>query len=141
MNWTMNTYTNLYHSVGFSNKCLPLIGRLRLHLSESTNLKPYLRNESQKTQITHLDSTRLETQSNMDSEYYLPPDVGKEYQLGHVVEPPRSPGNYLAPTNADYLAPSDTEYMAPSEASYQEYQESHIDDRPAMRIRPGKELF
>ena len=77
----------------------------------------------------------------MDSEYYLPPDAGNDHQLGHVVEPPRSPGNYLAPTNAEYLAPSDTEYMAPSEASYHGYQESHIDDRPAMRIRPGKELF
>ena len=108
---------------------------------ESIYLQTYFRNESQKTQITHLDSTRVETQSNLDSEYYLPPDAANENQLGHVVQPPRSPGNYLAPTHADYLAPSDTEYMAPSEASYQGYQESQIDDRPAMRIRPGKKLY
>ena len=88
-----------------------------------------------------MDSTRVETQSNMDSEYYLPPDAANANQLGHVVEPPRSPGNYLAPTHADYLAPSDTEYMAPSETSYQGYQESQIDDRPAMRIRPGTKLY
>ena len=108
---------------------------------ESIYLQTYFRNESQKTQITHLDSTRVETQSNLDSEYYLPPDAANENQLGHVVQPPRSPGNYLVPTHADYLAPSDTEYMAPSEASYQGYQESQIDDRPAMRIRPGKKLY
>ena len=104
-------------------------------------MKTYTRNESQKTQITHLDSTRLETQSTLNSEYYLPPDGINGNEFGHEVEPPRSPGNYLAPTNQEYLAPSDTEYMAPSEASYQGYQESQIDERPAMRIRPGKELY
>ena len=31
------------------------------------NSKFFVRNESQKTQITHLDSTRLETQSNIES--------------------------------------------------------------------------
>ena len=104
------------------------------------NSKVFVRHESQKTQITHLDSTRLETQSNIESEYYLPPDAVNNGQMSYQNSPPRSPGNYLAPTHAEYLAPSDSEYMAPSEVSDQGYQESQMNDRPAFKIRSGKQL-
>ena len=146
MNLIIITSTNHYHSGWFSNSAhtRALIGWNQWTNQNKTKapsienrLKICVRNESQKTQITHLDSTRLETQSNIDSEYYLPPDAVNDGQSGQTASPPRSPGNYLAPTHAEYLAPSDSEYMAPSEVSYQE---SQIDDRPAYRIRSGIEL-